>query len=519
MSASATRWGGLALTLGLFLALSARPAAAPLSDIESRGKRLYFFGTDASSLEPTALLGRDSTRAPARLAPCASCHGDDGAGRPEGAIIPPSISWRHLTNVPASNSGDRPRAPFSEENFRQAVSSGEDASGRRLDDIMPRYAFSPDQLRALVAYLKVIEADQAPGVSGDTVRIAAILPERLSSSTSDLMRQVLSAYAADINARGGIFNRRLQFVMLDAADAAERLAAFVHDREILAVLVTESDARAHEIERIVEDAPVISLVDLPAGAGRNTTHTKFALFANDATQIRVMIDFVAQLSPGRPMQFATLFPDGAEPIGARNAVARQNMSRQGPPPIERAYDAARFDAGAIVAALSARGVDAVVFLGDGAQLAMLVTALKDAHWRPYLLIPGGAASAALFDAPKDIADKILLAFPMIAADASRSASFVALQRDNAIPGHHAAAQVAVYCAAQLLAQGLKLAGRELTREKFVTALESLREYDTGLIRPITLGPNQHVGSYGAYIFGVQAEEKRLTIMNDWKAPQ
>ncbi len=509
----------LVVALALLLLSPARATTAPLSDIETRGKQLYFSGIDAKGPEPKALLGSDFTPAPARLAPCASCHGDDGAGRPEGAIVPPAINWRRLTRTTAAQANGGPHQPYPEEILQQAIAGGVNSAGRRLDAVMPRYVFSPDQLQALIAYLKAIEIDQSPGVFDDAVRIAVTLPERENSSASALMTQTLSAYASDVNERGGIFNRRLEFVMLDTADAAERLEALWRDRAVFAILAMESGEQAHAIERLAEEPPIISSVDVWPRADRKTAYGRFSLFANEATQLRIMVDYVAQLSPRRPPRFATLFPNGAALVGARKAIAEKSFVPDGPAPIKHTYDAARFDARAAVSTLSAQGADAVVFVGDGAQFAALLTALQEVDWRPYLLIPGATASVALFDAPKDIADKILLAFPMRADDASKNESLVALQQSKAIPRRFLASQLTAYCTAQILAQGLKLAGRELTRAKFLAALESLQAYDAGLLHPIAFGPNQHVGSPGAYIFGVQKEEKTFRLVSDWIAPK
>jgi ABC-type branched-subunit amino acid transport system substrate-binding protein len=52
-----------------------------------------------------------------------------------------------------------------------------------------------------------------------------------------------------------------------------------------------------------------------------------------------------------------------------------------------------------------------------------------------------------------------------------------------------------YIAAQLLCAGLEKAGPELTTEKFVDALESIRDLDLSLGTQISFGPSDHQGSH------------------------
>jgi branched-chain amino acid transport system substrate-binding protein len=49
-----------------------------------------------------------------------------------------------------------------------------------------------------------------------------------------------------------------------------------------------------------------------------------------------------------------------------------------------------------------------------------------------------------------------------------------------------------FAGAKVLVEGLRRAGRNPTRASFVTALESLREFDLGGLK-VTFGPSDHSG--------------------------
>jgi len=68
----------------------------------------------------------------------------------------------------------------------------------------------------------------------------------------------------------------------------------------------------------------------------------------------------------------------------------------------------------------------------------------------------------------------------------------------------------------ILVEGLKRAGRDLTREGFVDALESLKDFDTGLTGPVTFGPNRRKGIDSGKIYKTDIKNKRYIAITSWK---
>jgi ABC-type branched-subunit amino acid transport system substrate-binding protein len=50
-----------------------------------------------------------------------------------------------------------------------------------------------------------------------------------------------------------------------------------------------------------------------------------------------------------------------------------------------------------------------------------------------------------------------------------------------------------YLNARILTEGLKRAGQDITREKFITAIESIHQYDLGIKNPLSFGINDYQG--------------------------
>ena len=70
--------------------------------------------------------------------------------------------------------------------------------------------------------------------------------------------------------------------------------------------------------------------------------------------------------------------------------------------------------------------------------------------------------------------------------------------------------------AMVLVEGLKRAGRELTREKLIEAIESIKDLDIGLgpqLR-LTFGPQDHKGF--DMVYSTVIRQGQPVVLTDWK---
>jgi len=72
--------------------------------------------------------------------------------------------------------------------------------------------------------------------------------------------------------------------------------------------------------------------------------------------------------------------------------------------------------------------------------------------------------------------------------------------------------LAGYFAGMLFTEGAMRAGRNLTRDSLVTALESIKGFETGILPPLTIGPDHETQKQG---FWVRVEKRRFTPLTDW----
>lgn len=70
-----------------------------------------------------------------------------------------------------------------------------------------------------------------------------------------------------------------------------------------------------------------------------------------------------------------------------------------------------------------------------------------------------------------------------------------------------------------MAEGLRLAGRDLTPESLVRGMEKIRNLDTGSGVPkMTFTPDRHVGYFGSLVVKAFAKEKRFEVISPLKTP-
>jgi len=71
-----------------------------------------------------------------------------------------------------------------------------------------------------------------------------------------------------------------------------------------------------------------------------------------------------------------------------------------------------------------------------------------------------------------------------------------------------------YINAKVLVEGLRRAGRNLDRERFINAIESIRDYSLGIANTLSFSPNDHQGFDRVYF--TRFKEGKFVLIADWK---
>ena len=94
-----------------------------------------------------------------------------------------------------------------------------------------------------------------------------------------------------------------------------------------------------------------------------------------------------------------------------------------------------------------------------------------------------------------------------------------LAAKHELPVTYRPIQLATLGAARVLVEGLKRAGRDLSRDRLLEALEGLYEFETGLTPSVTYGPNRRLAVQGAHVMSADLQHGQFLRTGAWRAPR
>ena len=160
----------------------------------------------------------------------------------------------------------------------------------------------------------------------------------------------------------------------------------------------------------------------------------------------------------------------------------------------------------------------MIFLGGDAELESFARGAAEAGFSPWLLASGTLAARGASRAPPALRGRIRLAYPSSPADESpeAAAELSRLRARLGLADRNRASQVAALAAFDVLVEGLRRSGRHLSRERLVASLEALYDFPTGLLHPITFGPNRRVGALGGWIVSLDPQSGAFAPVGGWR---
>jgi ABC-type branched-subunit amino acid transport system substrate-binding protein len=528
VTAARTNIARIALPVLLSAALLAgKTSASELTLLEQHGKQVYVEGTSPSGAKIQALVGVEGFPLPGSSMPCSSCHGLDGRGRPEGGVIPSDITWSHLTtSYGHEHSFGREHPAFDEASVALAISKRLDPAGNALDIAMPAYSMGDDDLDALVAYLKRIATDYDDGITPKTVNIATLLP--LSGRMAPLgqaMRAVLDAYVDDLNAAGGINGREVELDVISFGESPEQALANVEEivtrSGTFALLSPYSIGIETELARFAEEAelPLIAPYTLQPPTRSALDRYTFYLFPGDEQLVRVLVEAVADANEGQDPRIAVTGADNDVTGSLAKAVTSQMRRRNWKDPAKLYYGAAAFDARATANRIRESGAGALFFFGSPEELDALFAEFADAAEVPLFILPASRVARSLFEAPAIFDGRILSAYPRSPTDitAAGQDAYAALRANHELSGEYASAQLAVLASVKTFSEAAMRAGKQLSRESLIDALENLHNYETGLAPPLSFSLNRRIGALGAHVVRLDLKRGTFVPEGEWRA--
>ncbi len=538
----------LLAVLGWSASLSAAPTPTAPTDSDAAaqaGQQLYRTGRNRWGGELQGQVGSGVTLS-GQMAACARCHGNDGAGGREAGLTAPPLRWSALTQARVGQLGMTDRAGYDTARLLDAIRQGVDANGRPLASAMPRFELQPREVADLIAHLQRLgtEQDREPGVHPDRIVLASVLPlTGVRAAQGHAARAALAACVARGNRSGGLYGRRIELQVHDAADPAgdTAIAARLQTEAVAVIAPWWRDKSARDIATLLPGLPVLGPLgaasELEPGGG-----DVYAVAPQLSEQVRVLIDAYArgELNPAplpvrsRPARLLLMASQEPQHRSASLAAQRQALLYgaldvrlwPGASPLQPSSPGALSAALAWLAQQDLQPQDAVLVLGPSTWLRTTAETLaRDAQdgSAPLLLASDGQAGRDLLDAPAALWARTVFSHSLPAAqDLDPRPLQQDLQQVNARLDAPALQSLA-YAASCLGVEALRRSGRLVTRDRLRLSLEALHDFRTGVLPPISYVQGQRLGVTGAALVRLSppssGQPAGLRPVLPWRLPQ
>ena len=342
-------------------------------------------------------------------------------------------------------------------------------------------------------------AQGQPGVTDTEIRIGQFAAQ--TGPAAELGKRLqagINAHFSAVNAAGGINGRQIRLVSRDDGYEPEKAAAavkaLIEEDKVFALIgsvgtpTTLAAIPAINAAGIPLIGPFTGAQALREPFNRNLFHVRASYF--DETE--KIVQHLSTLGMSRFFVFYQNDAFGTTGLdGVTRALTKRKLTAVGAATVERNS----VDVAAALAEVVKLKPDAVIQISAYKSSANLIKLARAKAYTGQFVnvsfVGSQALAAELGDAGRGVAISQVMPFPFT----PKSAIVREYQQrmNEAKYTDYDYSSIEGFIAAKVLTEGLRRAGRGLSRESFTTALESLRDLNMGGFM-IGFGPNDHEGS-------------------------
>ncbi|MEK7715250.1 MAG: ABC transporter substrate-binding protein [candidate division NC10 bacterium] len=325
-------------------------------------------------------------------------------------------------------------------------------------------------------------------------------------------------YFKALNDAGGIHGRKVRTIYYDDGykpqEAVANTKKLVEQDKVFAIIAPQGTPPVVATLEYLEANKVPLLFPFqgsPVTRGRKHAFNGMLLYDRQA---KMMIDYLA--GPRKYKTFATLYQDDeygkAFLTAFEKDLARLGLKMAAAESVKRGVT----DVSAQMAKLQAAKPEVLFIVltpGPGAQ------ALKERQkigWTDVVMVSSGPLTderylALAGDAAEGVEGLSLWPDP-VASDLPAMKLYREQMQKYFPKNEPNRYSLSGYFAAMLFAEGAKRAGKNLTRDSMIAALEGIRGFESGLLPPVTIGADHETQKHG---FWVRVERGKFKQLTDW----
>lgn len=373
----------------------------------------------------------------------------------------------------------------------------------------------------LLLALPLATAAQERGVTAEEVLIGTSMPLSGPAAYWGAVGRGMEAYARYLNDQGGIHGRRLRVVVRDDSYLPPRAAANVRELVervgVFAIVGLIGTANAFAVRDYIVRNEVVWIsptADATMWYGFRDKKYLFVTYPSYVEEAKILVDYAAkQLGVKSVAVFYQNDLYGQKGLlGAKQGAVRSRVRIAAQVP----YEVTQTDVSSEAVKLRESRADAVLLYATPRHGALIVREMAKIGYAPKLLSSFTLGDPIMFALAGEAWNGVISTgfFPLPGTGDSRVDEALAIltRVDPALRTNPFNA-LAGWAFMEPFVEGLRRAGRDLTKERFVTAMESIRNWDGQVIRGVTFGPDRRQGTNRLFL--TRAEGGRYTRLTDW----
>lgn len=370
-----------------------------------------------------------------------------------------------------------------------------------------------------------IEQGPPPGVSDDEILIGSSLA--LTGHASYLGKQTMvgaMCYLKYVNENGGVHGRTLRLIPYDdqydpplCVSNTQRL--IIKDK-VFSLFCYVGTPTTVKIIPLVEEAG-IPLVGMFTGANalrepfhRYIINVRASYYQETAEAVRRFVEDLGLKKIAVFYQYDAYGFDGLK--GTELALKEYGLA-----PVARgSYTRGTSDIEEGLSRIMSSGAEAVVMIGTYKPCAEFITRAHERGFQPLFHNVSFVGAEELARLVGESGENVFVTQVVPPPESPESMTllwgageYIELlkryypdQRPNSVG-------LEGYINAKVLVEGLRRAGRDLSRERFIDALESIRDYSLGIANTLSFSPSDHQGFDRVYF--TRFKEGKFVLIADW----
>jgi ABC-type branched-subunit amino acid transport system substrate-binding protein len=329
------------------------------------------------------------------------------------------------------------------------------------------------------------------------------------------------AYLNYVNEQGGVHGRKLKLVTHDdryePAGAIECFNKLKQENVFSAAFFVGTPTAAKHVP--MAESAKIPITGLFTGA--QLLHEPFKRYiinvrASYHDEAREQVDNLWKVGVRK---IGVIYQDDAFGVTVLEGVKKALTKYNSAPVAQGSFPRNTLEVDRGIELVRAANPEAVVMVGPYAPIAEIVKRGRGAGWNPLYVTVSFVGTEAYIKAMGKIGEGAVITQvvpPYNRTDLPSVALYHKLLKKSFPEAQPSFVSLEGFVDAMVLVEGLKRAGKDLTREKYIDAIESIRDLDIGLGPQLKLnyGPRDHKGFDTVYYTVVRNGEP--VVFTDWK---